>query len=260
MKWNKLIFLPILFSFTLTGCGDFFRLTNPYSKEEENDIHYFRSKELSLKNAFSHTSEVDHLFNYLAGTTSSEVEQGQQKFGEKFFLVFVQEDCVMCDEYSKAFHILENQWGKGEFSELKDQTPYRLHTIYVDTINDYDSVYFFETVYSRQIVSDMMMDAVGYMMDAVSVHPYFNNVDSYNYETKTHSLDGFNELETPTTFLIDFTDDGHRPWTSPCGIREILFDIPMIGSKDALGRARILRDAWTDVDRSDNIFSPLSLN
>ena len=58
---------------------------------------YYSSKKISLKNAEDHNSDVDVLFDYLTAFNNMDAEgqkAGQSKFGKKFFVTLVQENCA----------------------------------------------------------------------------------------------------------------------------------------------------------------------
>lgn len=219
---------------------------------------YYTSKKISLKNAEDHKSDVDVLFDYL--TTYNESgkvdEAGKKKFGDKFFLTLVQENCANCDDRYGAFKTLEENWGKGSFEELKGET-FKFHTIYVDTKNS-DGDNLFEDVYERDNVSNMFEDCISYMSGEYADHPYKDNGDdSASYVSNLTNLTDRENISTPTTFLIDLTDKA-PDWTSSFGVREVLFSFNGAnGINDDIDKARTLRNAWTNVESKENPFSTL---
>lgn len=216
---------------------------------------YYSSKKVSLKNAEDHKSDVDALYDYLtAYSESGKVEEtGKKKFGEKFFLTLVQENCANCDDRYGAFKALEENWGKGSFEELKGET-FKFHTIYVDTKNS-DGDNLFEDVYERSNVSNMFEETISYMAGEYSDHPYKDNCDdSTTYISNLNNLADRENISTPTTFLIDLTDKA-PDWTSPFGVREVLFSFNGTNGSDDIAKARTLRNAWTNVESRENPFS-----
>ncbi len=243
IKAVLLLALPTL----LSGC--FFRRNRNISPANK----YYKSKEISLKNADNGGSEVDSLFDYLVAFSNNDPEgiaKGKKKYGEKFFLVLVQEDCLSCEEIYGAFQALENKQGQGDF---KDISNFKLHTIYVDSKNN-DGDNLFEYVYGRKDVIDFFESTVLYMSGFYSDHPYKENCDNPNYVNDLENLVEREQLSTPTTFLIDLTNNS-PDWTSQYGVREVLFNFEGVNGSDYLARARTLRDAWTDVPSEKNIFS-----
>ena len=218
---------------------------------------YYSSKKISLKGAKDHKSDVDVLFDYMTAFHDGDVakqETGKKKFGEKFFLTLVQEDCANCDERYGAFKALEENWGKGSFEELKEET-FKFHTIYVDSKDD-DGNNLFESVYDRDSVTNIFEDTISCMSGEYVDHPYKDNSDdSSTYVTNLKNLLNREDISTPTTFLVDMTANNPKAWTSDYGIREVLFSFNGTGGNDDMAKARTLRNAWTNLDSKDNQFS-----
>ena len=96
--------------------------------------------------------------------------------------------------------------------------------------------------------------------DAGTDHPYRNNISSPDsYVSNLGNLTNREEISTPTTFLIDLTENAPE-WTSEYGIREVLFSFDGINGSDNIAKARTLHDAWINYDKPgdgrSNIFSP----
>ena len=224
-------------------------------KDESAAEKYYSSKKLSLKNAEDGKSEVDVLFNYLTAEGDQEkIETGKKKFGEKFFFAIVQESCSACNDRYGAFKTLEDQWGKGSFEELKGQGEFKLFTIYADSKND-DGDNLFEKVYERDDVGAFFENTTDYMSGNHADHPYYINGKESAYETNLKNLDNREEITTPAVFLIDFTEEGRRDWTTPNGVREVLFTFDGTDGSDDYAKARTLRNAWTNNDSTSNVFS-----
>ena len=218
-------------------------------------VKYYTSKKVSLKNAEDHNSDVDVLFDYLtafADNDQAAQATGKKKFGEKFFLTLVQENCANCDDRYGAFKTLEENWNKGSLDQLDGS--FKMYTIYVDTKND-DGDNLFEDVYERPEVSTIFEDAIATMTE--NGHPYKDNGDdSASYVTNVENLLDREQISTPTTFLIDLTNDA-PDWTSSYGVREILFSFNGTNGSDDIAKARTLRNAWTNVESKDNPFSSI---
>ena len=224
-------------------------------KDESAAEKYYSNKKVSLKNAEDHKSDVDVLFDYLTLRDDAEkVSAGEKKFGQKFFLTIVQENCSACQDRYEAFQILEKEWGKGSFEELKDQDSFKMFTIYADTKND-DGQNLFEKVYDRDNVTSFFENTVDYMSGNYVDHPYYINGNEGSYDTNLKNLTKREEITTPATFLIDFTTEGKRDWTSPNGVREVLFTFDGTDGSDSYAKARTLRNAWTNKDSASNVFS-----
>lgn len=217
---------------------------------------YYSSKKVSLKNAEDGKSDVDAIFDYLESyhQTQTADAEGEKKFGKKFFLTLVQEDCTACEERYGAFKTLEENWGNGSFEELKDEK-FSLHTVFVDSKNDKDEN-LFKNVFKRPTVEAMLEETISYMSgNEEADHPYKDNGGDSSYVTSLEALTDADEITTPVTFLIDLTTDA-PDWTSTYGVREVLFSFSGTNGSDDYAKARTLRDAWTNVERTDNVFSP----
>ena len=227
--------------------------------EESASVKYFSSKKLSLKNAEKHTSEADAIFDYLeAYSNGTQTADQEKKFGKKFFLTLVQEDCASCEERYDGFKKLEKEWGSGSFSSLKGDESFRLHTIYVDATND-DGDNLFEKVYDRDVVSSIFEEAIYYMSGESSAagHPYVYNSGDSGYVSSLENLVDKDNISTPTTFIFDLTNPGEDAyWISPHGVREVLFNFGTTDGDGAVGRAKTLRDAWGNVNDTKNVYSP----
>lgn len=222
---------------------------------------YYAKKQLKLKGADKdHSSEADDFFEFIQSYHDGEdVTAGKKKYGEKFFLTLVQENCAACEERYEAFETLEKEWNKGSYTGLDGK--FKMHTIYVDTKNS-DGDNLFEKVYERPEVMRLFENTVSYMQGDYDTHPYRENTDGESYDTNLKNLMEREEISTPVTFLFDFTDDNPAEWTSDYGVREVLFSFSGTNGSDKYAKARTLRDCWTNVwgndskAGADNKFSP----
>ena len=231
-------------------------------KSESASEKYYSKKQLKLKGAADHNSEADKLFDYVLSydhpeNNASTIESGKKKYGEKFFLTLVQENCAACEERYEAFETLEKEWNKGSYSGLDGN--FKLYTIYVDTKDD--DVNLFEKVYERPEVTKFFENTISYMMGDYAEHPYRNNTDPESYDSNLKNLMDRDEISTPVTFLFDFTQNNPADWTNEYGVREVLFSFSGQNGTDKFAKARTLRDAWInnwadDANAGkDNVFS-----
>ena len=232
-----------------------------WATEETAAEKYYSSKKLSLKNAEDGKSEVDELFDYLAHfeETRKVDEKGKKKFGEKFFLVLVQESCSACADRYGGFKTLENNWGKGVSFALDGEDglgtePFKMHTIYADTKND-DGDNLFEKVYDRSDVLNFFETTISAMEGDQYDHPYYINGNESNYETNLKNLKEREEIITPAIFVIDLTEGGNFGWRSDYGVKEVLFTFDGTDGNDDYAKARTLRNAWTNNGSAGNVFS-----
>lgn len=220
---------------------------------------FYSSYETSLKKAEEHKSDVDKLFDYLDHYEKNTATQAEKNtYGEKFFIMLVQESCSSCEERYGGFKALKENWGKGSFDNLDGE--FKLHTIYVDSVNS-DGDNLFEEVYNRDVVSRIFEDTISYMGGEYGEHPYKENgANASNYVNELNNLTDPKNISTPTLFLIDLTDKAPA-WTSTYGVREVLFNFEYTDGSDDIARARTLRNAWTNdwmedsIKSTDNVFS-----
>lgn len=226
--------------------------------DESASEKYYSSKKVKLDNAEDHNSDVDKLFDFLESYSegkADEISKGKAKWGDKFFLTLVQESCSSCEDRYGGFKTLEDNWNSGSLDGLDGK--FKFYTIYVDTKNN-DGDNLFEKVYERDTVNAMFEETISYMSGEFADHPYKDNSGESSYTTSLESLTNREEISTPTTFLIDLTDSA-PDWTSPHGVREVLFSFDGIGGSDNIAKARTLHHAWiNDAEGSGsyNIFSP----
>lgn len=220
-------------------------------KSDSASEKYYSSKKINLDKAEDGNSDVDKLFSYLSDPDNADNAKAKAKYGDKFFVTLVQDGCSACDERYGGFKTLEENWNKGEFSGLDGS--FKLFTIYVDSKND-DGDNLFKNVYNRSDVQEMFEKAIEKMQDQEN-HPYARNAASASsYASDLENLIIPDEITTPTTFLVDFTENAPS-WTSENGIREVLFSFESTDGNDDYAKARTLRNAWTNVGSQDNIFS-----
>ena len=229
-----------------------------WAKDESASEKYYTSKKLSLDKAEDHNSEVDVMFDYLtAFADGKDTSTGEKKFGKKFFLAIVQDDCSACDDRYEAFETLEKNWGKGSFAKDGDNGldgEFKLYTIYADATND-DGDNLFEKVYDRNNVGRFFETTISAMQGDNGEHPYFVNGKESAYETNLKNLDKREEITTPAVFLIDLTTEGNMDWRSDFGVKEVLFTFDGTNGSDKFAKARTLRNAWTNTPSVDNVFS-----
>ena len=229
-----------------------------WGSDETASEKYYTSKKLSLDKAEDHKSDVDAMFDYLtAFADKTDTSAGEKKFGKKFFLAIVQDDCAACDDRYEAFETLEKNWGKGSFAKDGDNGldgEFKLYTIYADAKND-DGDNLFEKVYERNNVGRFFETTISAMQGDNGEHPYFINGKESAYETNLKNLEKREEITTPAIFLVDLTTEGNMDWRSDFGVKEVLFTFDGTNDSDKFAKARTLRNAWTNTPSVDNVFS-----
>ena len=184
-------------------------------------------------------SDANKLFTYM----QERDPEGEKKWGKKFFIVFVQEDCAGCEEIYKGFDVLDDNWGKNEFV-AKDGEDFKMYTIFIDsetTVND-------ET---KNLFKDYFFDSVDYLfeeiIDTMQDSNYAKNVsNSSSYINELQTVGESDNFASPTVFLYD---PEAKDNVTQLGVSEVLFTVP--GKNNESGSfpiARTLYDCWYHQD------------
>ncbi len=211
-----------------------------YSGDE--DVAYYQKFELSLDGAEDGKSEVDDLFNYLYGKENGNVTEAQQnKYGDKFFVTFVQEDCSGCESAYYGFNYLQNNWNKAGY-EIKDGGSFKLFTIFVDTMDDDDKYNLFQK-YVYNSYDELFETTAGTYTES-----WYYLIYEDSLADELANLESEDTFSSPTTFLIDFTSDAPF-YSNEFGVSEVLFNYEGTangGASDSTPQAKAttLRDAW----------------
>jgi len=183
---------------------------------------YYQKYQRSLEGG--ENSEADQLIANLDNLESD--------VGEKFFVVFVSEECTSCAEAKKGFEALEKGWS-GTLAPASDDLPFKLVTIFVDEETT-------ETTSSASAFAQFL-DRNYYFFEAaagVATDSYYklnDKISESDIETLTNTPDDENAFLTPSIILVDFSLDG------PYGISEVMFGVT--GDTD-VQKAELLRDCW----------------
>ncbi len=220
-----------------------------FAGSNEADAYYERFK-LSLDGAKEQKSEADKLFKYMLGdVTDQEQKEYKNRFGEKFFIAFVEKGCAGCETAYTGFETLQQQWNSDDF-KVEDGETFKLFTIFVDTVDENDKdanlfkKYFFGTHY------DQYFEEVSY---AMTQSDYYTNKggDSSSYASELETIIDEDKWAAPVFMLVDFNKV--CPQVNSLGVTEVLFSVDGKGGKtDSVAKARTLYDCWTYND----IFSP----
>ena len=214
-------------------------------------LNYYKNYKLSLEdtNKGEGESVADGLFRYIEdiqeanGDKSKLNKSDVNKYGEKFFLAFVQENCAGCESGYPGFNTLQKNWNKMGLT-INDNLPFKIHTIFIDTIDD-------EDIDSENLFNDYILTRyTNVFEEAVQTaqeSEYCINqatgkiTDSTYYKDAEKMLDegGF---QSPTTFLVSLED---AKLGFQYGISEVLFNYdPKNGEEGNFKRAETLCDAW----------------
>ena len=186
-------------------------------------------------------SDADALFTYMQSDDKTAADV--KKWGEKFFVVFVQEECAGCEDIYKGFDILESNWGKSEFAHSGNEE-FKMYTIFIDTeeeVDDTDQNLFQKYFFDR--VDYLFEDIIGVMQES----NYAKNLSSASsYLNELQTLDDAANFASPTVFLYD---PAYEDNATQLGVSEVLFTVP--GKNNESGSypvARTLFDCWYHQD------------
>ncbi len=207
------------------------------------DVAYYNNFRLSLEGCEDEDSEADELFKYLqARADESATEEQINRYGDKFFIAFVQEDCVGCESAYYGFEYLQDNWDRNGYT-INDDSSFKLYTIFIDTENDDDVNLFQRYFYGNY--GEVFETTSGTIQES---YYYINNGGtSSTYATEVSNMESEETFVSPTTFLIDFSDD--LSYRNEYGVSEVFFavDGTAIGGGSATSpqaKARTLCDAW----------------
>ena len=207
---------------------------------------FYNNAKLSLKGCDKETSDVDSLFKYLIAVENGDneaIEAGKKKYGEKFFLCFVQEGCSGCEtNYNGLSYLKSNYTTKDSKNDLYLDKDFKYHSIYIDqTISDLD----YDNIFDHFILEN-------YQQVFESVAGVFSDEQNYNYlinkggkssDYYTNINKIADTLESPTIFLFDLSNQ------LTYGISEVIFTAEGKDGKSAdFDRALTLADCWNHAD------------
>ena len=187
---------------------------------------FYSNYALSYSGIEKQKSEIDQLFTYMeeqekpaASQNADVINKGKKKFGEKFFLCFVQKGCADCETNYKGFKTLKSNWGKSEFTfeNPDEKEALRIHTIFIDKKDSTDKK---NNLFQKWIQKEATYDQI--FEEASNLdNPYKSEVGGDGYESvHANSIDKF---KSPTTFLVEFNNDPRITWDTSFGISEITF-------------------------------------
>ena len=206
---------------------------------------FYNNYKVSLSDAQNKNSDANKLFTYMEARAKGEAtEADKKKWGEKFYVVFVQEDCSGCETIYKGFDVLKSEWGTNTFAtpEGKTATDFKMYTIYVDTeetINNETKNLFKDYFYNTYDAS--FEEISGVMQESY----YCKHVGS-SYESDLETIHDADKFATPTIFLFD---PDYKLNTTQLGVSEVLFTVS--GKKGQSGSypiAYTLFDCWWHLD------------
>ena len=207
---------------------------------------YFAKYQLSLDKADQGKgeSEVDELFNYIQDQKSDEIKS---KYGERFFLAFVQEDNATCKDLYGGLKMFQDKWAdkkEGEFKGLEGE--FKLLTVYTDSVSEDDeTVNLFNEVWVNHIELFEDFGRNGYLANT-----FYAKNKSYNDDNYINSFIGSSDTKTcpmsaPLVMYFDFSSANPIQNQRIVGLSDVLFSVD--GSSD-LEKARTLKNCWSHKD------------
>ena len=200
------------------------------NKERRNSpVTYYSNYQLSLNK-----KEKKNAYKLVEDYYSSE----NPLKGQKFFLVFVDENCTYCNEAQKGFKTFQSEY-KSELKGFKNP----LRTIFTDEVDKDNKK---EDLFLNWLKDDATMDFLDETVGIAKSSYYYNKkfLGQSDFAAADSVLDGINKaydqsnsFATPTIFLIDFTDDTNTP-----GVQQAFISLP--GATN-IEKAAFLYDAWT---------------
>ena len=209
---------------------------------------YFAKYQLSLKGAdvipdgeYVGTSDVDVLFTNIEEKKADEIKS---KYGEKFFVAFVQEDSSTCKELYGGLKMFQDKWSNNnaEFAGLEGS--FKLYTVYTDSISEEDD----ETNLFNEVWSNHIELFEDFARSDYLENTFYAKNKNYKTENYLNAFVGASDaktcpMSTPLVMYFDFNTN-----TNPIknqrivGLSDVIFSVD--GSSD-LDKARTLRDCWS---------------
>ncbi len=199
-------------------------------KEGDAATKYYTKYKVSLDGAADEKSDVDNLLTYLENPENADAKA---KYGEKFFISFIQEHCADCETNYEGFETAQTNWGKANNGyAINDGKGFKLYTVFIDTLDD-DSENLFKKSFANHYT------VFEWAKEGIQDNPYA----IYKGSSYTDSLENLSDVDSftsPTTFLIDFTEEAPE-YTNDFGISEILFGID---GSTKFDKAYTLTECW----------------
>ena len=193
---------------------------------------------------------VDTWAKYQTVLSTSEVTK---KYGKKFFVFYVSDDCSTCETIQPAVKALQEDWNYRFIP--KDGGSFKMYTIFTDDTSSNDDDFDLESEqhafvrYLDKFNENGFWSEIGGRLQDET--PYKTNA-SIGDSDYTHLADGDHDgFATPTIFLVDFSEEAFelgRP-----GVSEVLFGV---SGSDKFEKASLLMKMWNHTDKdTQNPFS-----
>ncbi len=203
-------------------------ITNLVNQINSSETYYYKF-EKSLVNGES--SDADKITKDILSVMQNAEKKDTvaKEYGEKFFLMYVENNCASCKEAREGFETFETNFSR---YVKDDSVGFKMYTIFADEVTSDTTTN--QTAFVQYMIrnSEFFEEAagVGYSTDY-----YINGKISESDLINVESCDENNFL-TPTIFLVDLTD------TSPSlGVSEIMFGV---SGDNNVSKAQLLADCW----------------
>ena len=217
------------------------------ASKADTTMSYYTNRAINLDNAENHESDFDKL---LTALEDGDKEYVESKYGLKFFISFVTEDCSYCKECVSGFESLDSNFSTWELDQK-----FNLVSVMVDKTNDdgdYLAKYVFEEHqnFFDEIVGEFSeYEDYALLLNVSSTQK--SNLKS-SIEKLQNAIDDNGEgLETPTTFLIDLSDSGENAEVNVHGVTAIFFNYVDLLSEAGYDQStnfykgKFLSDCWS---------------
>ena len=221
------------------------------ANQTDEKTEYYKNRAISLTGAADHESDFDKLLTALEKGDEESTKYVSDKYGKKFFLTFVTEDCSYCKECVSGFESFDSYFNEWDMNEK-----YNLVSVMVDTTDDDTGKYLAKYVFEEH--QDFFDEIVGEFSEYED-YALLRNVSSDQKSTLKSSIeklqnaidDNGEGLETPTTFLIDLSESGQQAEVNVNGVTAIFFNytdlLSAAGYKDTTNyyKGKFLSDCWS---------------
>lgn len=194
---------------------------------------YYRQFQYSL--AGGQDSQADKVTDYIYRKSNDSTVPLDEKLGEKFFLVYVSEECASCKEVKGGFETFQQKFDT-TFNP-NDGTKFSMVTIFTDEVTS-------ETTSKQTAFVQYMERHQSFFENAAAVG--WNSAYKTNGHISEDDLKNVEQVDpdnflTPTIMLIDFSNGVNSP---EYGVSEIMFGVE--GDTD-YKRAELLLDCWKHI-------------
>lgn len=217
--------------------------------------------------------DADKLLGWLADGNGLEGKQGsidkiKEKFGEKFFLSFVEADSE-CGAAVSGYEALENKWGDSNFwgESFDNHGQFKLITILMD-VKDDEGVKKGKKLANEHKSFFEALEEGFHDNDSYALYTNLNkNGDSSKVTTLKSGIDEVDKdgtdltkdtFKTPFTLMFDYSKTITNGFFNVRGITAFFFnmnDVMNYDTKNSTTKAQFLRDCWTYT----NLFEPENL-